>query len=235
LVFKAIDNTTGERVAIKFMDPDGTSDVYRIDCFKREPKIIKQLNGKKRCLQLIEELQKFNLEIITASGSKFPMPFEFFSTDWIEDDIDDYFLAKEDLSPIEKLKLFRLIVLAIEAIHNNYIFHRDLKPDNIRSDNKQGTLCAYVIDFGTAAQFDSKKILPGYSAQVGASLYSAPEAFLGFAGERGIAKITDFYALGCILYELFNKQLYFDVLINKNTNYTIRACIRVVAGDINRK
>lgn len=219
LVFYAIDKISGEPVAIKFMDPEGTKEVYRLNCFKREPQILQQLNGKKRCLRLVEGLQNFNIEVETTTGDKFPILFEFFSTGWIDEDIDDFFLAREDLSPLDKLYMFRLIVLALEAVHKSNVFHRDLKPDNIRGENNQGTRCAYIIDFGTAAQFDSNKLLPGYAAQVGASLYSAPEAFLGFAGERDIAKYTDFYALGCMLYELFNKQLFFEVLLNKNPNF----------------
>jgi serine/threonine protein kinase len=201
------------------MDPCGPSDAYRLSCFNREPEIVRELLGKNRCLQLVEGLNTFKFEIEATTGDKFELKFDYFSTDYICDDIDDYFLAKEDFSPIEKLKLFKLIVNAVEAIHKNYIFHRDLKPDNIRAENTNGSKCTYVIDFGTAARFDSSKLISAYSAQVGASLYSAPETFLGFAGERDIAKKTDFYALGCMLYELFNKQIFFNELLNKNPTF----------------
>lgn len=220
LVFSAEDPITGEVVALKFMDPGGTSDSYRLDCFEREPQILQRLVGKSRCLQLVENLQKFKFEIETTAGDKFPMSFDFFSTDWLSDDIDNYFLAKEDLAPIDKLITFRQIVLAVEAIHNSTIFHRDIKPDNIRVEKKLSVNTAYLIDFGTAAQFESKKLRRDYeSFPVGANLYSAPEAFLGFSGERDIAKFTDFYALGCMLYELFNKHIYFNELENRNPNF----------------
>lgn len=38
--------------------------------------------------------------------------------------------------------------------------------------------------------------------------YAAPECFLGLAGDRDIGKLTDIYSLGCLLFELFNKQLF---------------------------
>src|SRR5450830_139560 len=53
LVFKGKDILLDKTVAIKFMDPDQLSDDYRVDGFHREPEILKQLEGKRRCLQLV--------------------------------------------------------------------------------------------------------------------------------------------------------------------------------------
>ncbi|GAM11825.1 putative serine/threonine-protein kinase [Geobacter sp. OR-1] len=221
LVFKAFDTTTNKTVAIKFMDPSHLGNDYRINCFKREPKILDHILNKPRCLQIVDKINSHIIEIKLPNGFAVNLPCDYFVTDWIDYDIDDYFFNKDNLPAKLKLTVFKLVLLAVDAIHKNGIFHRDLKPDNMRANSsKIDDKVVFVIDFGTAAQYDSAKILEEYTAQVGANLYSAPEAFLGFSGERNIAKFTDIYALGCMLYELFNDSLYFESQIS-NPNYRV--------------
>ena len=63
----------------------------------------------------------------------------------------------------------------------------------------------------------SPPIAAGYAGPVGATSYSAPETFCDLAGNRDIAKYTDVYALGCLLFELFNPgAFYFQVQSNPN-------------------
>lgn len=51
-------------------------------------------------------------------------------------------------------------------------------------------------------------MLPDYGVPVGATEYSAPETFCGLSGNREVATASDVYALGCLLYELFNQELF---------------------------
>lgn len=221
LVFKAVDTTSGRNVAIKVLDPCHLGDTYRLDCFKREPLILKHLSGKKRCLQLIEEMNQQYIKVPMATGLSIDFPCGYFVAEWHDHDIEDYFLNKDSFEARLKLVVFRNVVSAVEAIHNSNIFHRDLKPDNMKADSQDvSDRVIVVIDFGTAAQYASGKLLKDYSNQVGHSAYSAPETFLGFAGERDIAKFTDIYALGCMLYELFNDSLFFQDLIT-TTSYQL--------------
>ncbi|ALC16375.1 serine/threonine protein kinase [Desulfuromonas soudanensis] len=233
IVFAAKDKQTGKDVVIKFMDPDSLANDYRINCFKREPRILKVIKDVPRCLQLVEELCRFNIMVNVPGSSPFKVPCDYFVTEYIENDIDEYFFSEESNSTLEKLVLFRQIVNSVEAIHRKHIFHRDLKPDNMRSRGVLENRIVYVIDFGTAARYDSAKILDEYGVgfHVGANMYSAPEAFLGFSGDREIAKYTDFYALGCILYELFNERMYF-VELDKNPNF--RLALNAMAYELNK-
>jgi len=222
LVFKAFDSKAGKNVAIKFYDPFIPPDAYRMACFQREPDILNNLLGKRRCLQLIEGMSTHTVKVVVPGGLSIDLSCGFFVTDWVEYDIDDYFLGKEHNTAKAKLVLFRHIVSAVEAIHNCSVFHRDLKPDNMKADSiKPDDRMVLVIDFGTAARYVSSKLLKEYRP-VGANAYSAPETFLGFAGEREIAKLTDIYALGCMLYELFNDSYFIQGLIsNPNINIAL--------------
>lgn len=221
LVFKAFDMDKNKNVAIKFMDPNHLNNDYRINCFKREPKILSKIIGKPRCLQLVDNINSHIVKINLPNGHSIELSCDYFVTDWIDFDIDDYFFNKDGLSAKIKLLLFKQILLSVESIHKNAIFHRDLKPDNMRANSPNiDDKVVFIIDFGTAAQYDSVKILEEYAGQVGANLYSAPETFLGFSGERNIAKYTDIYALGCMLFELFNASLFFNELV-LNPNYNV--------------
>ena len=77
-----------------------------------------------------------------------------------------------------------------------------------------------AIDLGTAARATSPPIRGDYDdGPVGAGAFAAPEAICGLAGIRQIAPFTDTYALGCLLFQLFNRDLFVREFIVKNPNY----------------
>ena len=221
IVFQGLDILENKYIAVKFMDPNCISDQYKVAAFEREPELIEKLSGQKRVINLVSNINTFNWELIIpaeSTSARAKIPIKYFVTEWIEEDVDDYFLLQHHIDAIDKLKIFRLILLAIESIHRNRVSHRDIKPDNLRSRDNGGEQIIVVIDFGTSARIDSPNIAANYHFQVGAPAYSAPETFVGFAGERSIAHLIDIYALGCLLYELFNKDI-FDLSRSKNPNF----------------
>lgn len=221
LVFRGRDTLEDKPVALKFysIDPAKMMDQYRIDAFKREPILLQTLLGKHRCMQLVEGLQKFEFNLSYSNEIVFTIPCLYFSVNWVDEEIDKFFGVQQSYSAIEKLRLFNEIVLAIETLHSNEIHHRDIKPDNLRAYQDALKRIVVAIDLGTAARSDSGSLKSDYDSQVGASGYSAPEAFCGLAGHRGIAPLTDIYALGCLLYQLFNKDLLFSELLRQNPFY----------------
>jgi serine/threonine protein kinase len=218
VVFRAYDQIEGRSVALKFFDPDVSGDRYRLNAFFRESEILKVLLGVERCLQLEKAVSRFDLDV----PGGFKVPCQYFVVQWVEYDIDDYFLGKNN-SPVEKLRLFNEIVLAVEALHRYEIFHRDLKADNLRAMHNSLKRLVIAIDLGTAARVDSMCISSDYSAtSVGAPAYAAPEARCGLAGHRKMGPFTDVYALGCLLFELFNKDYFCQALYAANPNYEYR-------------
>lgn len=223
LVFKAYDEIVDRSVAIKFFDLDPSKQhQYRLLCFAREHGILKSLDGASRCLQLASGYETYSLEITTAESATFVTPAHYFATEWLEDDIDDFFLKQEQLDAIEKLKLFNEVVLAVESLHSRSVFHRDLKYDNFRSHFVNSKREVVVIDLGTAARLDSPAISSSYSGPVGFLMYSAPEAFCGMAGIRSIAPCTDMFALGCMLFELFHPDDFPTAYRSVNTDFDLR-------------
>lgn len=223
LVFSALDRESGRKVALKFFDPERVMDTYRLEAFRREHEILKGLLGVGRCLQVASDLCRFPLQVPMSGGKSIPITCEYFAIEWIEQEIDQYFLGQEKYSAREKIKLFISLTTSIEALHSHEVFHRDLKPDNLRrnglTNTAQGDVVA--IDLGTAAKYTSSRIQPDYSRSVGAFGYAAPETQCGLAGNRRIAKFTDIFALGCMLFELFNKDYYIAACIKANPNYPV--------------
>jgi len=91
--------------------------------------------------------------------------------------------------------------------------------DNMREATRAFRNVIVAIDLGTAARATSDRIIDSYDSQTGALQYSAPEALGGLAGHRTIAKYTDLYALGCMLFELFNPDLFFNAFSLHNPLY----------------
>ena len=222
LVFKAHDTILDKPVVLKFFDPTRTMETYRIDCFRREPDVLKVLRDKPRCLQLAEDLKVLAIPTATTTGHTINLQFEYFALDWIDEEIESHFNDQCNLDAEFKLRLFNDIVLGVQAIHRSDIFHRDLKPDNFRAHKEEIKRIVVAIDLGTAASYASKAILPSYGGSVGLPLYASHEARCGLAGVRQIAARTDYYALGCMLYELFNLDL-FGAVQQRNNGF-MAAC-----------
>lgn len=100
-------------------------------------------------------------------------------------------------------KLLPQMLEALETVHNDGIWHLDIKPGNIMIDKKD---CVYLIDFGASKQIHSKD---GASVATSSALCYTP----GYAPmeqvEQALDKFgpwTDFYALGATLYYILTHQ-----------------------------
>lgn len=82
----------------------------------------------------------------------------------------------------------------LEYLHNNWVLHRDLKPNNLLV-NSDGIL--KIGDFGLAKFFGSPNRV--YTHQVVTRWYRAPELLYG---ARMYGTSVDMWAVGCILAEL---------------------------------
>jgi HEAT repeat protein/S1-C subfamily serine protease len=98
--------------------------------------------------------------------------------------------------------LVRQVALALAAVHERGIIHRDMKPANVmlRTD---GRPC--VVDFGLARR-EQDLTLTRAGTILGTPAYMSPEQV---SGEAAVTQATDVYSLGVILYQLLTGQLPF--------------------------
>lgn len=110
------------------------------------------------------------------------------------------FCEEQSLSQAQRIGLFLRVCEAVQFAHQNFVVHRDLKPDNILVA-EDGT--PRLLDFGTAKLLSPS--LEGQESQLTREgylsftpQYASPEQVLGNA----ITTASDTYSLGVLLYLL---------------------------------
>lgn len=94
------------------------------------------------------------------------------------------------------------ILSALGAMHQNRIWHLDIKPANIMLD-KGGNIV--LIDFGASKQIESDGTLTVSTSLSLTQGFAAPEQLQGTI--QDIGSWTDFYALGATLYILLTRSM----------------------------
>ncbi|XP_077923369.1 cyclin-dependent kinase 7 isoform X7 [Halichoerus grypus] len=186
-VYKARDKNTNQIVAIKKIKLGHRSEAK--DGINRTAL---------REIKLLQELSHPNIiGLLDAFGHKsnISLVFDFMETD-LEVIIKDNSLV---LTP-SHIKAYMLMTLqGLEYLHQHWILHRDLKPNNLLLD-ENGVL--KLADFGLAKSFGSPN--RAYTHQVVTRWYRAPELLFG-ARMYGVG--VDMWAVGCILAELLLRAL----------------------------
>ena len=115
------------------------------------------------------------------------------------------FLEKHPKSQKTKLlkQVFNAMAPIFELIEENGVVHCDLHPENILVATWKNQVHVELIDFGLAT-----KLLESAKRPIHFNLaYSAPELILN--RQSVIDHTTDFYALGMILFRIFEKEIAF--------------------------
>jgi serine/threonine protein kinase len=206
LVFKAKDNVSKKQrpVALKFFDPLCSGDSYLTNCFHRESEILKDFQGQRNILPLVQEKTSLNL-ILEHNGIPFPLPLMFYSSYLADFNLRQYIYG-DRADFLTNLLYFREMCKAVQRIHSKKLCHRDLKPGNFLVYKKK-YVC--LSDFGTSRYFNesSKPLQDHYRFPVGDKRYTAPELLCGLYFSSHHNYCADIYSLGAILFELFTKTV----------------------------
>ncbi len=185
-VYRADDLTLGHPVALKFLPRAVESDPTRLERFRHEVRIGREVSHPNVCRVY---------DIGECAGR------HFISMEYVDGEDLKSLLSRIGRLPQEKaVDIARQVCAGLGAAHDKSVLHRDLKPANIMLDGKGNVR---ITDFGIAALGES---VEGEQARVGTPDYMAPEQIEG----GKVTRRTDIYSLGLVLYELFTGKRAFD-------------------------
>ncbi|HEY9154674.1 MAG TPA: protein kinase, partial [Opitutaceae bacterium] len=189
-IFKAVDRTNNQKVAIKVPHMQFESDVATFNRFKREEEIGLTLN------------HPFILKVVPGPASK---SRPYLAMEFLEGQtLDKLMEAVKPLPEKDAAKIASQICEALQHMHAQGVVHRDLKPQNIMICS-DGTL--RILDFGIAKSARMRRLtFAGFSPTMGTPDYMAPEQVNGRRGDHR----TDIYSLGAILYEMVTGKVPFE-------------------------
>lgn len=195
-VYLARDTRLGRRVAVKILPTEFATDPERLARFEQEARAAAALNHPNIAAV-------FDVGVAgEGSGQTRYMVQEYLEGQSLED-----LLASGPLSRERAVALAAEIAAALAAAHVAGIVHRDLKPANVFV-TPEGT--AKVLDFGLAKLTETAATSGGDASLsptmigtmagtvMGTAGYMAPEQAQG----EDVDHRADFFALGCVLYEM---------------------------------
>ena len=185
-VYRAYDLELGQAVALKFLPTDLQSDPTRLERFRREVRIARQIGHPNVCRVY---------DIGQVDGR------HFLSMEYIDGEDLASLLRRIGRLPGDKaVEIARELCAGLAAAHEKGVLHRDLKPANVMVD---GRCKVRLTDFGIAAitgTIDASELRHGTPA------FMAPEQWSG----KEVSVQSDLYSLGLVLYELFTGQRAFQ-------------------------
>jgi serine/threonine protein kinase len=184
-VYRAIDVTTGDAVAIKILRGTSARSDEAVARFQREAEVQARVRHR-------------NVAGLFGSGvTEAAEPY--LVVELLRGQSLRHRLALDGaVPPARALSYTWQALQGLGAVHAQGVLHRDLKPANLMLEPSPGPVeRVVVIDFGFAA-FEGGTALTRRGHVVGSLTYLAPERLRGEAADER----SDLYAIGVILHEL---------------------------------
>jgi HEAT repeat protein/tRNA A-37 threonylcarbamoyl transferase component Bud32 len=177
------DTVVEERLILKFLNPNVSSDEEMMKRFVHELRYSRKITHK-------NVIRIYDFLYIRGN---YAISMEYFPSHTLGGEI-----VNEKPVDLKRAVKFGIdIATGMAVAHQAGIVHRDLKPANVLIDND---LLLKIVDFGVAAaqtQGDTQLTKTGYV--IGSPKYMAPEQILG----KKVDERADIYSLGVIMYEMF--------------------------------
>ncbi|MDP3581489.1 MAG: serine/threonine-protein kinase [Ignavibacteria bacterium] len=194
-VFLANHIYLSKKIILKVLNTQKISDQALTERFKREAKILAQLD---------------NPHIIKVLDFGMFKEYFYISFEYIEGVSLRNLLKQQQLTFEEKNHLMAQLLKGLYYAHQCQIIHRDIKPENIFVDNN---LNLKIGDFGLALSAEDNFVTNPYSI-VGTPSYMSPEQVRG----TKLNAQSDLFSAGVVLYEMFTEK---NPFLKDNVSLTI--------------
>jgi serine/threonine-protein kinase len=196
VVYLASHIDTHQRVAIKALHSHLVSEPVVVERFHREAKLASRISHP-------------NLGGVIELGSVLEDGRHVIVLELVEGEPLSSILTMP-LAPDRALDLTSQLLRGLEHAHDKGLVHRDLKPDNVVVDWRDGREHLRIVDWGIAIvrnpDDSSLERLTANGTVLGTPAYMPPEQAKGEA----IDPRADLFALGVMLYEMFTGVLPFE-------------------------
>lgn len=207
IVFEALDSLRDRRVALKVLIPNDDDDATLE--FGREGELLQRLSDASNVLNILDS-GTFNLRVQIGIGGIVALPIRYHVCELADGCLEALLAHRDSLNWVERLQLWRGVILGVHQMHLKQVVHRDLKSENCllfalpknRVDCKVSDL-GRARYLGAPAQHSFQEYLTGRG-----DLRFAPPEFLWLQGENSSRthRAADLYGLGSILFEVATGQ-----------------------------
>jgi serine/threonine-protein kinase len=196
-VFEGLQTATGRSVALKVLHPHNVQDATVVARFRREAEA---------CSKLRNEHTVTIYDFDETEDGVLYLAMELLRGRSLQQ------IERDDgtLDPLRVLRILDQVADALGEAHALGIVHRDMKPENVMIEPRDGEDFVKVLDFGIAkiVSADASKGQPALTA-VGQTLgtleFMSPEQLRG----KDLDGRSDIYALGMMAYEMLTGELPF--------------------------
>jgi len=195
-VFRGSHIDTHRVVALKVLHPHLVSEKSVVARFRREARL---------AARLAHPYIGSVIELVAAEDGRQVIVLEHVEGEPLSS------IMTMPLPPERVMVLVRQLLLGLEYAHGAGLIHRDLKPDNVLVEWRNGRDHARIVDFGIAilrdpGEGESQERLTATGQMIGTPLYMSPEQARGDA----IDERTDLFSLGIMVYEMLAGVLPFE-------------------------
>ena len=186
-VYKAVDSELKEKIAIKLLKPEISSNPKTVERFRNELKFARKIRHKYVC-----QMFDLNREDHTA----------YITMEYVHgENLKSFIRQSGQLAAATTVRIARQICKGLAEAHRLGVIHRDLKPSNIMIDDEGN---ARIMDFGIARSLTEEETKEGLL--IGTPEYMAPEQVEGESADQR----SDIYSLGVVLYEMLTGKQPFE-------------------------
>jgi serine/threonine protein kinase len=194
-VFRGKQIATGREVALKILHPHNVADQTIVARFRREAEACSRLRDTHT--------------VTTYDFDETPDGILYLAMELLRgQSLHHVQKSQGPLGVARVLKILDQVAASLAEAHANGIVHRDMKPENVFIETREGEDHVKVLDFGIAKMVGDERSVPALTA-VGQTLgtleFMSPEQLRG----HKLDGRSDLYALGMMAYEMLTGALPF--------------------------